>query len=80
MVKTEDEKQQKEILIKRLTQAWEKRDYLELLLLKETIDVEHSIPVEFSGKNIKSITDQLNKKIMPHHPAPIYYHFCYSDS
>ncbi|MGQ7854796.1 hypothetical protein ACUN24_11170 [Pedobacter sp. WC2501] len=63
LFKTEEEKQQKEILVKRLTQAWEKRDYLELLLLKETIDVEHSIPVEFSGKNIKSITDQLNKKI-----------------
>jgi hypothetical protein len=63
LVKTEDEKQQKEILIKRLTQAWEKRDYLELLLLKETIDVENSIPVAFSGKNIKNITAQLNNKI-----------------
>jgi hypothetical protein len=63
LVKTEKEKLEKEILMKRLTQAWENRDYLELIILQQIIDVENTIAIEFSEKNIKTITKQLNEKI-----------------
>ena len=51
LVKTEKEKLEKEILMKRLTLAWENRDYLELIILQQIIDVENTIAIEFSEKN-----------------------------
>lgn len=84
LFKSEEEKIEKEKLIKRVTLAWENRDYLELLTLKEIIDFDNSIDIAFSATNLKSIVRQLNEKIseleaekymISSHLGPNYFYF-----
>lgn len=63
LYKNEAEKEAQELLMKRLTNAWENRQYHEILLIWIEIDPENTIGLELTEKNQKNIIKQLNEKI-----------------
>ncbi len=63
LAKDEAERLAKEELMKKLTNAWEKRDYYQLLMSWIEIDPKNTINLEITENNQKSITKQLNDKI-----------------
>ncbi|MBP6385259.1 MAG: hypothetical protein KA313_05255 [Pseudarcicella sp.] len=63
LAKDESERLIKEELMKKLTNAWEKRDYYQLLMSWIEIDPQNTINLEITEQNQKSITKQLNNKI-----------------
>lgn len=62
--KTKEEKAHNEELTKKLTVAWQSRDYYELLVLWLEIDPNNSINLEINKDNQKSIIKNLNTKIL----------------
>lgn len=63
LYKNETEKEAQELLMKRLTNAWENRAYHEILLIWIEIDPDNTIGIELTEKNQKNIIKQLNEKI-----------------
>lgn len=60
---SDEDKQEREYLMKRLTIAWENRDYYEILILHKIIDKENSIEIILSDENADNIIFQLEEKI-----------------
>ncbi len=56
------EKEQREALMKKISQAWEHRNYYELLLLQKEIDVD-SEDIHIKTSQIKPLIKELNKLI-----------------
>jgi hypothetical protein len=63
LCKEELEKAHKEQTMKQLTEAWEKRDYYEILMLWIAIDPDNTIGLRLNEENQKNIIKQLNSKI-----------------
>lgn len=60
---SDEEKQEREYLMKRLTTAWENRDYYEILCLHRLIDKDNTIEFVLNDENTANIIRQLDKKI-----------------
>jgi hypothetical protein len=63
LAKSEFEKAAKEITMKKLTAAWNERNYYELIMIWMEIDPENSIDLQINESNQKNIIKQLNEKI-----------------
>jgi hypothetical protein len=61
--KSETEKEEKEHLMKQLTNSWEERNYYEIIMLWIQIDPENICELEITEANQKNIIKQLNAKI-----------------
>lgn len=61
--KDEIDKQTREDVMKKLTSAWENRDYYEVIMLWIQIDPENKCELELNEANQKNIIKQLNAKI-----------------
>ncbi len=57
------EKKQREEWMKKLSQAWEERNYYQLLVLQKMIDTDDSMEVSLHKKQIQPLLDQLNQEI-----------------
>jgi hypothetical protein len=85
------EKEQRESLMKELSQAWEERDYYKLLLLKSDIEQDDDVPIALGEAQTKTLISQLNAEIslwnqksyeLKHHAeeSSFYYQSFYSRS
>lgn len=63
LAKNEEEKVEKEALMKELTSAWENRDYYELMMIWFAVDPENKLEIEFDENNQKKLIKFLNEKI-----------------
>lgn len=63
LVKDTVEKEKREELMKKLSQAWEDRNYYQLLILQNEIDADSTFEVSLNGKQLKAMINQLNKEI-----------------
>lgn len=57
------DKEQREEWMKKLSLAWEERNYYQLLLLQKEIDSDTSLEVSLDKNQLKSLLNQLNKEI-----------------
>ena len=57
------EKERRELLMKKLSHAWQERDYHQLLLMKASIDLEDEDPVALNDDQTKALITQLNAEI-----------------
>ncbi len=63
LVTDEEEKQKREDFMKKLSKAWDERDYLELLVLEQEIMGNENQAIELADSMLKPIITQLNKRI-----------------
>lgn len=64
LVKDPQEKEQRENLMKKLSQAWEDRNYYQLLILKNEIDADGSTDVLLNKKQTQAMIFQLDQEII----------------
>lgn len=84
LVKEGAEKEKREEIMKKLSHAWEHRDYYQLLMIQNEIDANNSFEVSLSKKQLKAIIKQLNEEIneiesikyqlKKHNPESSYYY------
>lgn len=63
LAKSEFDKASSEITMKKLTTAWDDRNYYELIMIWMEIDPENTINLQINEKNQRNIVNQLNQKI-----------------
>ena len=63
LVTNEEEKKKREDFMKKLSAAWDERDYLELLVLEQEITGSENQAIELADSMLKPIIAQLNKRI-----------------
>jgi hypothetical protein len=63
LVIDENEKSKREEWMKRLSKAWEERNYYQLLMLQKEIDTNAEINISLESDQLKSLTEQLNEEI-----------------
>lgn len=60
LAKTEKERVEKEVLFKRINEAWAAADYYELIIIWMDADPDNQLNIELSEKNCKDILSQLD--------------------